>query len=158
SLTEVARNGLLPPVFRALSARQVPAAVMLWQAVLITIISIAFALVPSVNQAYWILTATTTALLGFYYLPIFAAVIKLRYTQPDVPRPFRVPGGMPGVWLVGSVGLVATAFAVGISLERPSNVTFVSDAVYVGAMIVLALVWMVPWAISLVVRKTAWRA
>jgi amino acid transporter len=157
SLTEVARNGLLPPVFRALSARHVPKAVMLWQAVVISIISVAFALVPSVNQAYWILTATTTALLGFYYLPIFAAVIKLRYTQPDVPRPFRVPGGMPGVWLVGGVGIIATAFAVGISLERPSNVTFVSDAVYVGAMIVLALVWMVPWAISLAMRKTAWR-
>jgi len=52
----------------------------------------------------------------------------------------------------------ATAFAVGISLERPSTVTFVSGAVYVGAMIVLALVWMLPWAVCLVVRKTAWRA
>ena len=158
SLAEVARNGLLPPAFRALSARQVPAAVMLWQAVLITIVSIAFALVPSVNQAYWVLTATTTALLGFYYLPIFAAVIRLRYTQPDAPRPFRIPGGVPGVWLVGCVGLIATAFAVGISLERPSNVTFVSASVYAGAMIVLALVWMTPWAISLAVRKAAWRA
>jgi amino acid transporter len=158
SLTEVARNGLLPPVFRALSARQVPAAVMIWQAVLITIISVAFALVPSVNQAYWILTATTTALLGFYYLPIFAAVIKLRYTQPGVPRPFRIPGGKPGVWLAGGAGMIATAFAVGISLERPSNVTVVSDAVYIGAMIVLALVWMIPWGVCLAVRKAAWRA
>jgi glutamate:GABA antiporter len=158
SLTEAARDGLLPPVFRALSARHVPAAVMLWQAAIVTIISVAFALVPSVNQAYWILTATTTALLGFYYLPIFAALIKLRYTQPHVPRPFRVPGGLPGVWLVGALGIVATAFAVGVSLERPSNVTFVSDAVYIGAMIVLALVWMVPWAVCLAVRKAAWRA
>ncbi|HEY0380833.1 MAG TPA: APC family permease [Candidatus Elarobacter sp.] len=158
SLTEVARNGLLPPVFRALSARQVPAAVMIWQAVLISIVSVAFALVPSVNQAYWILTATTTALLGFYYLPIFAAVIKLRYTQPDVPRPFRVPGGKLGVWLAGGAGIIATTFAVGISLQRPSNVTAVSDAVYIGAMIVLALVWMIPWCVCLAVRKTAWRA
>jgi amino acid transporter len=157
SLTEVARNGLLPPVFRKLSARHVPAAVMVWQAVLITIVSVAFALVPSVNQAYWILTATTTALLGFYYLPIFAAVIRLRYTQPDAIRPFRVPGGMPGVWLCGGVGIIATTFAVGIALERPSNVTFVSDAVYVGAMIVLALVWMVPWAVCLSVRRASWR-
>jgi hypothetical protein len=37
-------------------------------------------------------------------------------------------------------------------------VTFVSDAVYVGAMIVLAFVWMAPWAISLAMRKSAWRA
>ena len=51
-----------------------------------SLLAAAFALMPSVNQAYWILTATTTALLGFYYLPIFAAVIKLRYTQPEKPR------------------------------------------------------------------------
>ncbi len=157
SLSAAAEHGLLPPIFRRLNARQAPAAVMLWQAVLITFISVAFALVPSVNQAYWLLTATTTALLGFYYLPIFAAVIKLRYSQPDTPRPFRVPGGLPGIWLVGGAGFVATAFAVGISLERPGNVTFVSDGVYVGGMILLALMWMVPWAVCSVVRKTSWR-
>jgi hypothetical protein len=61
------------------------------------------------------------------------------------------------VWLVGGVGVFSTAFAVAIALERPGNVTFVSDGVYIGLMIVLALVWMVPWAVFVVVRKTAWR-
>jgi amino acid transporter len=158
SLTEVARHGLLPPIFRTLSARQVPAAVMLWQAVIISILAAAFALMPSVNQAYWILTATTTALLGFYYLPIFAAVIRLRYTQPEKPRPFRIPGGALGVWLVAGIGFLSTAFAVLIALERPSNVSFVSDGVYVGAMVVLALLWMAPWAVFLAVRKASWPA
>ena len=96
SLSAVARHGLLPPIFRRLSARQVPAAIMLWQGAVVTVIAAAFALLPSVNQAYWILTATVTALLAFYYLPIFAAVIRLRYTQPDAIRPFRIPGGTPG--------------------------------------------------------------
>src|SRR5260370_36079773 len=91
SLTEVARHGLLPPIFRELSARQVPAAVMLWQAAIISILGAAVALMPSVNQAYWILHATTTALLGFYYLPVFAAGIKLRFTPPPKPRPFPMP-------------------------------------------------------------------
>jgi amino acid transporter len=158
SLSAVARHGLLPPVFRALSARQVPAAIMLWQAGVVTIIAAAFALVPEVNQAYWILTATVTALLAFYYLPIFAAVIRLRYTQPDTVRPFRIPGGKPGVWIVGGTGFASTTFAVLVALERPANVTFVSDAVYVGGLIVLALVWMVPWAVFVALRRAAWRA
>lgn len=158
SLAAVARHGLLPPVFRALSSRQVPAAIMLWQAGVVTIIAAAFALVPEVNQAYWILSATVTALLAFYYLPIFAAVIWLRYTQPDTVRPFRIPGGKPGVWIVGGTGFAATAFAVLVALERPANVTFVSDAVYVGGLIVLALVWMVPWAVFVALRRAAWRA
>jgi amino acid transporter len=158
SLSEVARHGLLPPIFRALSARQVPAAIMLWQGAIVTIVAAAFALVPSVNQAYWILTATVTALLAFYYLPIFAAVIRLRYTQPDAVRPFRIPGGTFGVWIVGATGFVATAFAVLAALQRPGNVTFVSDTVYVGALIVLALIWMVPWAVFVALRRASWTA
>jgi glutamate:GABA antiporter len=158
SLSAAARHGLLPPIFRRLSARQVPAAIMLWQGAVVTIIAAAFALLPSVNQAYWILTATVTALLAFYYLPIFAAVIRLRYTQPDAVRPFRIPGGTLGAWIVAGTGFVATTFAVLVALARPSNVTFVSDGVYVGALIVLALVWMIPWAVFVAVRKAAWRA
>jgi glutamate:GABA antiporter len=157
SMATIARSGLLPPVFRRLNGNQVPAAVLLWQGALITIVSIAYACVPSANAAYWVLTASSTALLGFYYLPIFAAVIRLRYTQPETLRPFRIPGGFPGVWLVGTTGFVATAFAVAIALERPSTVPYLSDWVYVGAMIVLALCWMLPFAVFTVIRKTAWR-
>ncbi len=158
SLAAVARHGMLPPIFRRLSARAVPAAIMLWQAAVVTVIAGAFALVPSVNQAYWVLTATVTALLAFYYLPIFAAVIRLRYTQPDAPRPFRIPGGTAGVWIVGGTGFIATAFAVLVALQRPANVTFVGDGVYVAAMLVLALIWMIPWAVFAAVRRASWLA
>ncbi len=96
------------------------------------------------------------ALLAFYYLPIFAAVIRLRYTQPDTNRPFRIPGGLAGVWIVGSTGFAATTFAVLVALQRPGTVTAVSDGVYVAGMIALALVWMVPWAVFVVVRRAAW--
>ncbi len=35
------------------------------------------------------------------YLVVFPALIKLRYSHPDVPRPYRVPFGAVGVWVVG---------------------------------------------------------
>ena len=157
SLAEVAKDGLLPPIFRRLSPRSVPAAIMLRQALVVTIVAALFALVPSVNAAYWILTAAVTALLAFYYLPIFAAVIRLRYTQPDAHRPFRIPGGIAGTWIVAGTGFAATTFAVLVALERPSNVTFVSDGVYLVAMLALALVWMVPWAVFVAMRRLSWQ-
>ena len=156
SLSAAARHGQLPPVFRKLSAHQVPAAIILWQGAVVTIVAAAFALVPSVNQAYWILTAAVTALLAFYYLPIFAAVIRLRYTQPDAARPFRIPGGKAGVWIVAGTGFAATTFAVLVALQRPGTVTAVSDGVYVAGLIALALVWMVPWLVFVVIRRAAW--
>jgi amino acid transporter len=37
------------------------------------------------------------------YIVIFPALIKLRMSHPHVDRPYRVPGGMPMVWLVGGL-------------------------------------------------------
>jgi amino acid transporter len=35
------------------------------------------------------------------YIVIFPTLIKLRYSHPHVDRPYKVPGGMAGVWIVG---------------------------------------------------------
>jgi amino acid transporter len=37
------------------------------------------------------------------YIVIFPALIRLRRSHPHVNRPYRVPGGMPMVWLVGGL-------------------------------------------------------
>ena len=42
--------------------------------------------------------ATSTTLLS--YLLIFPAALKLRYSHPHIERPYRVPGGMPGMWIM----------------------------------------------------------
>jgi len=65
------------------------------------------------------LTISTTML---SYIGIFSALAKLRYSHPDVARPYRVPGGKPGaggvgpdhVWVVlASVSLVWPGLGVG---------------------------------------------
>ena len=57
------------------------------------------------------LTISTTTI---SYLFIFPALIKLRRSHPDVPRPYRVPGGMAGAWICTILptfwALVATVF------------------------------------------------
>jgi glutamate:GABA antiporter len=42
------------------------------------------------------------------YVLIFPAVIKLRYKYPDIPRPYRIPGGIAGLWVAG---ILTTAWA-----------------------------------------------
>jgi amino acid transporter len=49
--------------------------------------------------------ATSTTLLS--YLLIFPTVIKLRYSHPEVYRPYRLPFGMAGVW---TAGVICTAW------------------------------------------------
>ena len=42
------------------------------------------------------------------YILIFPSVIKLRYSRPEIPRPYRIPGGKVGLWVVG---ILTTAWA-----------------------------------------------
>jgi glutamate:GABA antiporter len=42
------------------------------------------------------LTISTTTISYLFILP---ALVKLRYSRPDVDRPYRVPGGMAGAWI-----------------------------------------------------------
>jgi amino acid transporter len=53
------------------------------------------------------ITISTTAI---SYCAIFPALIRLRYSHRDVPRPFRVPGGLAGAWIVGAVATAWAAF------------------------------------------------
>jgi glutamate:GABA antiporter len=43
--------------------------------------------------------AISTTLIS--YLWIFPAAVKLRFSHPHVHRPYRVPGGNAGMWIVG---------------------------------------------------------
>lgn len=45
------------------------------------------------------------------YIVIFPALIRLRYTHPHVPRPFRIPGGTTAVWVVGGLTTFWAVFA-----------------------------------------------
>jgi glutamate:GABA antiporter len=42
------------------------------------------------------------------YVLIFPAVIKLRYSHPEIRRPYRIPGGTVGLWVCG---ILTTAWA-----------------------------------------------
>ncbi len=116
----VAEEGNMPPLFDRTNKYGAPVAVLVIQALIGSAISLLYVFLPSVNQAYWILSAMTVELLCIVYLLVFAALIKLRYSQPDKPRPFKIPGGIAGVWVVGGIGLFGTALAFVVGLMPPS--------------------------------------
>jgi len=46
------------------------------------------------------------------YALMFVSVIVLRFTKPDIDRPFRIPGGTPGLWIVAGTGLIASVLGI----------------------------------------------
>ncbi|MFA4877857.1 MAG: amino acid permease [Methanoregula sp.] len=151
----VAEEGNMPPLFDNTNKYGAPVAVLLIQALIGSVISLLYIFLPSVNQAYWILSALTVELLCIVYILVFASVIKLRYSQPDTPRPFKIPGGMVGVWIVGGLGLFGTIFAFVVGLMPPSIFTgsFIS---YVAAVLFGTFLLAVPPLVFLKFKKPSW--
>ena len=62
------------------------------------------------GQKYFSVGLTVAvAMIVLAYLLIFPAFVALRIRRPDLPRPFRVPGGLATAWVIS---IVSTAWAL----------------------------------------------
>ena len=130
-VSTVAREGYAPARLGRENAADVPVLLLVVQGVGGTIFSLLFLFVPSVSTSYWMLSAVTAQIIIIMYSLMFASVIRLRYSQPDTPRPYRIPGGKPGVWLVAGVGLLGCLFSFYLGFLPPSQLKTGSHVVYV---------------------------
>jgi amino acid transporter len=151
----VAEEGNMPPMFNRTNRYGAPVAVLVTQALIGSVISLLYVFLPSVNQAYWILSAMTVELLCIVYVLVFAALIRLRYTQPDRPRPFKIPGGMVGVWLVGGIGAAGVIFSFLVGLMPPSY--YDNGLGYVAAVLFGTFVLAAPPLVFLRMKKPEWK-
>jgi amino acid transporter len=149
----LARAVRLPTLFGNLNNRGVPTGALILQAVIGSVLAIGMIFLPSMNSAYWLLSALTTLCLSIAYLPMFAALIALRYQQPATPRAYTVPGGMAGAWVISGVGLLAVTFTFVIALLPPEG-TNVGPFGYVLFMLVGTTLLCV-WPLIFLARKRA---
>lgn len=114
-LLEVADEGYLPKYWAKTNKNEMPTGILIIQASCSTVLSCVILVMPSVSTAFWIMTALTAQIYAVMYLFMFAAAIKLKFSQPDVPRPYRVFGGKPGICIVAGLGFLSTilCFAAG---------------------------------------------
>jgi amino acid transporter len=86
----------------------------------------------NVSVAFFLLSAMTISLYLVMYILLYAAGIKLRFTRPDIPRSYKVPGGTFGMCVVAGIGLLGVVFALLVSFFPPTNLPVGNPALYVG--------------------------
>lgn len=117
-------DGNIPRIFKATNKKQAPAALLILQAIIFTVLCSLFLFMPNINSSYWVLTALATQLYMLMYFMMFVAAIKLRYSKPNVVRSYRIPGGNIGMWLVGGVGAVASIGAIIVGFLPPQDFNY----------------------------------
>ncbi|MFI6648268.1 APC family permease [Streptomyces sp. NPDC050529] len=154
-LLEISRaEGYLPPYLQRLNKNGIQQNILVTQGVVTTAIALMYALIPNVSNVYWIFSTITTQVYLIVYLLMFVAAMRLRKTQPDHPRGYRVPA----LNVLCVVGLLASVAALAIGFVPPSQFGNGSVGVYVaiigGGLLILGL--LVPY-LFLKLRKPGWR-
>jgi glutamate:GABA antiporter len=156
SLLAAAQVGDLPPTFRRLNKSAMPIPLMILQAVVVSLISLLFVFFPTLNEAFWFLVAMVTELYLVMYLLMFAAAVKLRYKRPDVERPYKIPGGNFGMWLVSGIGILSSLFTIFIGILPPGHFKIASATGYVAAMVIGVVLFCLGPSIILLFKKKEW--
>jgi amino acid transporter len=138
-----AEDGFLPAFLRKVNERGVPTGMLIFQAVIGSLLSLLFLWMDSHSAAYWILTGISTQFAVVQYGLIFAAALSLRYSQPKVERAYRVPGNMVIMWLVCGIGILACLFGFLIVFLPPEQLQtgnkLIFQSILLGVLIVLSL-------------------
>ncbi|MFI5333713.1 MAG: amino acid permease [Chlamydiales bacterium] len=155
-LLGAAQSGDLPPFFRRLNRHGMPVSLLISQAVIVTIFSVIFLIMPTVSAAFWSLNALVGELYLIMYILMFAAAIKLRYKRPDVVRSYKIPGGKFGIWCVAGLGIVGCFSTFMIGFFPPAQLVVGNTLFYLLFLLLGILLSCTAPSIILLFKKPNW--
>lgn len=129
-LSQAAQRGFMPPVFEKHNKHGVPQNLLLTQAVLVSIVCMAFLFLPSINASYWLLSALSTQLYMFMYVLMFFSALRLRKKMAYSEQSFVIPGKKLGLWAICALGLAGCSITIFVGFIPPSSINFGSSLYY----------------------------
>ena len=156
-LFAVGKAGYLPPFFQKENKIGVQKNILLLQGAAVTLLSLLFVVMPSVQSFYQILSQLTVLLYLIMYLLMFAAAIYLRYSMKKSERPFRIgKSGNTLMWVVAGMGFLGSLLAFVLSFIPPAQIAVGSNAVWYAVLAIGCIVVVVAPFIIYAARKPAW--
>lgn len=144
-----ARDGSLPDRFARTNKYGAPTTILFTQALIFSALSTVFILLKSINAAYWMLSDLCAQMALLVYIFMFAAALKLRYSKPDHPRGYTIPGGNIVMWILCSVGTLCCLAAMFVGFVPPSQIpvgnVYIFEGFLVGGLILFVLI---PWILA----------
>lgn len=156
-LFAVGKAGYLPPFFQKENKTGVQKNILLLQGAAVTLLSLLFVIMPSVQSFYQILSQLTVLLYLIMYLMMFAAAIYLRYSMRNSERPFRIgKSGNMLMWVVAGMGFLGSLLAFVLSFIPPAQIAIGSNVVWYSVLTIGCIVVVVAPFIIYAVRKPQW--
>ena len=153
-----AKKGYLPNHMKFENSYGAPVALLLYQAVIVTIVSMVFFFMPTVNGSYWLLTVLASQLYMIMYILMFVSAIRLRYVKNARQKEkngFKIPGGKYwGMWVVAGLGIFGAATTLLIGFIPPVPIQVGGELRYEELLLTgLLLMSLPPFLLFLFERK-----
>ena len=153
----VGKAGYMPPFFQKTNKLGVQKNILFVQGGAVTVLSLLFVVMPSVQSFYQILSQLTVILYLVMYLLMFSGAIYLRYNMKKANRPFRIGKKGNGlIWIVGGLGFLGSLLAFILSFIPPSQISTGSNTVWFSVLIIGALVVVIAPFIIYAAKKPSW--
>jgi amino acid transporter len=121
-----------------------PVSVLIIQGILTTVLASSFFLMPTVSEGYWFLSDLSAQLALLFYLLLFGAAIKLRFSESEQERAFVIPGGAFGMILVGGIGILACFLGILAGFIPPPELVQSSVSHFVTSLLVCIVLLCIP--------------
>lgn len=142
-LYATAEDGDLPPLFHKKNKHNMPTNILITQALIVTVLSLVFLFMPSVNSSYWVILVLSSLVYMLMYILMFISGIVLRYKHPERLRIYKIPYGNIGMWLVATFGIIGASFGVVISFFPPSQIDtgklIIMESFLIGASLIFCI-------------------
>lgn len=153
----VGKAGYLPPSLQKTNKNDIQVPILLVQGIFVSILALALVVLPSVESAYQILGQMSTIIYLVMVIIIYGAFVRLRRTEPNAKRGFRVPGGKFGEILVTVVGVLGALVAMVLSFVPPSQINTGNSLVYILILVVGCAIFLIFPFIVYAKRKPSWK-
>ncbi len=155
-LLMAAKHDYLPKSLCTLNKHGVASRILLIQAILVTVLCSGFLLFPNVNAIYWLFTDLSTELYIMMYVLMFFAAWRIKGKFPTLNRPFAIPGGKIGYYLVCILGLIGCAITLVVGFIPPEQMMDVGGASHFRKVFSLGIIVMILPALFAYLRKKYW--
>jgi amino acid transporter len=138
-----ARDGSLPRHCRLENRYGAPVALLLYQAVIASLMTGAFLWMPSVNASYWLLTVLAAQQYMLMYMIMFVTAILWRYRDFSKLPGYRIGGGRYGMCFVAGTGFVGSLLTFFIGFIPPHDMNTGGFWHYEGSLLLGLVVMLV---------------
>ena len=132
------QNTNLPFIFKKVNKSGSPQTILILQGMIVSVLSLVFLFMPSINSSFWILTALATQLYLIAYLLLFASGIALRYKYPNVHRLYKVAKSNFGMIFIAGIGGINAIFSFTVGYIPPAQFD-VGDQLFYWSFLTLGL-------------------